>query len=166
MRKALRLLMISPFCFVEHGCVHVHQYEEVSTGSDSTCTPPPYYFVRSQVQERVFFRIRLPPTATVLNCLAAPRANYIFLYQQYDYEEACSLQLDPSGFPELLRSSSYKETVATHLPPVVEQLSASLPDALEWSYKPTGTDPSVYSNSTHTYAVVMNVHSRCEWIGH
>jgi hypothetical protein len=167
MQKVLRIFIVSLLWLAAWGCSHVQPYEEASNVGGSTCTPPPYYFARHQVEERVFFQMPLPPTAAVLDCAAAPRANYVFQYEQYDFLEACSLKIDPSEFPLLLRASNFTADAVARIPPLVEQLSSSLPDKLLWSYKPAANLlPTVYSDASHTHAILIYVNHRCTSIGH
>jgi hypothetical protein len=142
-------------------CVAPLAYAGATLSGGSSCMPE--RMDKDALRKSVLARRPLPQSAQFLECRAIPSE-----WESKDDEEACSLQIDPSNFSQLVSESESLRVIPVPdtLPPLVKSMSRKLPVKLSVVYifrhNPSRLhERYVYVSSDKSYLLFYTPVQRC-----
>ena len=137
--------------------------------SGCICAPKPKpTATASEIQERVFHLAPLPASAKVLACrslsVANDRRQRLFYYPYGAYIEACSFEIAPEQFVDVVPRGHYSSRdaqVPGDAGQLVRELIEELPAPIAWHLRSERNLQLILADSSHRYGVIMTTHCRC-----
>lgn len=136
--------------------------------SGCACAPKPVSPVTAEIRSRVFIFAELPETARILECRSEPVSNHrqenAFRYPYGAFIEACSFEISPEQFIDLVPAAYYgladdqRPTDANRL---IQSLANNLPAPMIWRLNSWQNLQVILADASHRHGIVLTTYCRC-----